>query len=92
MPGELFKLFGMIGMHGLDDVEANLNKVDKQVRKVQRRIDKFGRGVQDTGKKLTVAFTAPIVAASGAVAFLSGKTGEYADKLRLCGAADGAGG
>lgn len=78
---ELFKLFGLIGMQGVEVVEKDLKKIDKQSRKVQKEIERMGRKVSDTGKLLTKAFTAPLAAIAGTVGILAVKTGQYADKL-----------
>jgi hypothetical protein len=78
---ELFKLFGLIGMQGVEVVEKDLKKIDKQSRKLQKEIGRLGRKVSDVGKVLTKAFTAPLLAMAAGVGVLAVKTGEYADKL-----------
>jgi len=61
---ELFKLFGLIGMQGVEEVKNDLKKIDRQVRRTQKEIDRFGRGISDVGKMLTKAFTLPMIAAA----------------------------
>ncbi len=64
---ELFKLFGILGMQGVETVEKDLKKVDKQARKTQKEIDRLGRKVSATGKVLTKAFTLPLLVIGAAV-------------------------
>jgi len=71
MPGpgrELFKLFGLISMGGVEKTKKQLSEIDKQTRKAQKSIDRFGRKVADTGKALTKAFTLPLAVAGGVIA------------------------
>lgn len=63
---ELFKLFGLIGMQGVEKTEAQLKKIDRQTRKVQKEFERVGRRVSDVGKVLTKAFTLPLLAAGAA--------------------------
>jgi len=65
---ELFKLFGLISMGGVEKTKKQLNEIDKQARKAQKAVDRFGRRVADTGKALTKAFTLPLAVAGGVVA------------------------
>lgn len=67
MARPIFKLFGMIGMKGLEKIEADLEGLDKEVRKVQRNMARMGRNVQKVGKQLSVGLTVPLVAATGAL-------------------------
>lgn len=78
---ELFKLFGLIGMQGVETVEKDFKKIDKQVRKAQKEIDRFGKRVQGVGTFLTKALTAPIAAVSASIGALAIQTGKYADKI-----------
>jgi len=63
---ELFKLWGVIGMQGVERVEKDLKKIDKQARRAQKEMDRFGRRVSDVGKVLTKALTVPLLAAAAA--------------------------
>lgn len=63
---ELFKLWGLIGMQGVDTTTQKLKKVDKQARKTQKEIDRLGRRFSDVGKVLTKVFTIPLLAAAAA--------------------------
>jgi len=63
---ELFKLFGLIGMQGVEDVQKDLKKIDKQVRKTQKEVERLGKRFQETGKTLTKMFTLPLLAAAAA--------------------------
>lgn len=70
MPGagkELFKLWGLIGMQGVDTTAQGLKKIDKQARKTQKEIDRLGRRATDVGKVLTKAFTVPLLIVGAAV-------------------------
>jgi len=64
---ELFKLYGLIGMQGVEVVEKDLKKIDKQARRTQKEIDRLGRKVSDVGKVFTKAFTIPLAIAGGAL-------------------------
>lgn len=81
MAATAFSLIGMISLKGVEDVTKHLTKMDKQIRKVQREMGKFGKGLENTGKKLTQAFTAPILAVGAGFTLLAVKTGKYADQL-----------
>lgn len=63
----LFKLFGLLGLDGVKDVNKSLNQVEKNIRRAQYKVDRFGRSISNVGKSLTVAFTAPLIGASAAM-------------------------
>jgi len=63
---ELFKLWGVIGMQGVEATKSELLKIDRQSRKVQKEMDRMGRKVTDVGKVLTKALTVPLIAAAAA--------------------------
>ncbi len=81
MARPVFKLFGMIGMQGIEKVEKDLNGIDKSAKKLQRSLTRTGRNISKMGKNLSGKLTAPIVALAGGLTLLSQKTGEYADKI-----------
>lgn len=64
---ELFKLWGLLGMQGVDTTAQQLKKIDKQARKTQKEFDRLGRRVSDTGKVLTKALTLPLLVVGAAV-------------------------
>jgi TP901 family phage tail tape measure protein len=64
---ELFKLWGVIGMGGVEKTNQELKKIDRQARKVQREMDKMGRRAVATGKTLMKGITLPLAIATGAV-------------------------
>jgi TP901 family phage tail tape measure protein len=64
---ELFKLFGLIGMQGVERTQKQLKAIDKQVRKSQKEIDRLGRRASRVGKTLTKAFTVPLLIVGAAV-------------------------
>lgn len=63
---ELFKLWGVLGMQGVEKTQKQLRGIDKQARRAQKAIDRLGRSVSDTGKVLTKLFTVPLLAAAAA--------------------------
>lgn len=64
---ELFKLWGLIGMQGVERTQKELKAIDKQVRKSQKAMDRLGRKVSATGKVLTKAFTVPLLVVGAVV-------------------------
>lgn len=78
---KVFALFGVIGLEGAKGVFDQLNAIDKTAKKLSQELMKTGRQVETLGKKLTVGFTAPIVAAGTVVAVMTTKLGEMADQL-----------
>jgi len=64
---ELFKLWGVIGMAGVEKTNKELKKIDRQARKVQREMDKMGRRGVAVGKTLMKGFTLPLAIAGGAL-------------------------
>lgn len=63
---ELFKLWGLIGVQGVEQTNAKLKTIDKQARKTQKAIGRMGKRVADTGKVLTKALTLPLLAVAAA--------------------------
>ena len=64
---ELFKLFGLIGMQGVETTTKKLKGIDKQARKTQKELDRLGKRAQNVGKVLTKAFTLPLLIVGAAV-------------------------
>lgn len=64
---ELFKLWGLLGMQGVDTTAQQLKQIDRQVRKTQKEFDRLGRRVSNTGKVLTKALTVPLLVVGAAV-------------------------
>ena len=64
---ELFKLWGLLGMQGVEKTQKQLKQIDKQVRKSQKEIDRLGRRASAVGKTLTKAFTVPLLVIGAAV-------------------------
>jgi hypothetical protein len=81
MARPVFKLFGMIGMKGIEKVEKDLKGVDKTAKDLQKSLTRTGRNISKMGGSLSKKLTAPIVALAGGLTLLSQKTGEYADKI-----------
>lgn len=81
MARAVFKLFGMIGMKGLEKVDKDLKAVDKQAKQLARSLTKTGRNISKMGANLSGKLTAPIVALAGGLTLLAVKTGAYADKM-----------
>jgi len=59
---ELFKLWGLIGMQGVEKTNSQLKKIDKQTRKTQKEFDRLGRRAVKVGKVLVKALTLPLIA------------------------------
>lgn len=78
---EIFKLFGMIGMHGVDKTNAELNKVEKQARRVQREVNKMGRAFTKAGKTISKVFTLPLLAAGAATIKMIEKGGDLNETI-----------
>lgn len=81
MARPVFKLFGMIGMKGLENVKKDLKEVDSMAKKLEKSLVKTGRNITRMGKNLSGKLTAPILGIAGSLTVLSQKTGEYADKM-----------
>lgn len=81
MARAVFKLFGMIGMKGLEKVDRDLKAVDKQAKQLARSLTKTSRNISKMGASLSGKLTAPIVALAGGLTLLAKKTGDYADKM-----------
>lgn len=81
MGSQIFKLFGTIGVNGLEGVSKGLKSLDGQLKQADKALVKFGRQSVKIGTNLTKNITAPIVAAGAAIGFATLKTGQYADSL-----------
>ena len=71
---EIFRLFGSVGVEGVD-------KAEKEAESLVSKWEKAGKKMGDVGKSLSLKLTAPIVAATGAIFALATKTGDYADRI-----------
>lgn len=58
---EIFKLFGTIGINS-NGAEKDLDNITRKAQKVGDALGKIGSAMQNTGKKLTTAITAPVIA------------------------------
>ena len=57
---ELFKLWGVLGMQGVEKTQKQLKGIDKQARKTQKEFDRLGRRAVAVGKTFTKALTLPM--------------------------------
>lgn len=64
---ELFKLYGLIGMQGVEKTQKQLKGIDKQARKTEKEIHRLGVKAQNVGKIFLKAFTLPLAIAGAAV-------------------------
>jgi len=62
----VFRLFGMIGIRGLDNVREGLGSVDQRARRLQRTLTRTSRTLTRIGSNLTKNLTVPLIAAGGA--------------------------
>ena len=67
MAKELFSLFGVVSIKGVNNVVNGVNKVEKEIKKTQRQIANFGRQVGAIGQKMTTAFTIPMIGLGAAI-------------------------
>lgn len=67
MAKELFSLFGIVSIKGVNNVVNGVNKVEKEIKKTQRQIANFGRQVGAIGQKMTTAFTIPMLGLGAAI-------------------------
>jgi len=78
---KVFSLFGTIALDGMSGVTKQLTGLDKGLKDISKVMAKTGRDLEKLGVSFSKTFTAPIVAAGTAVGMLTGKVGEYADKM-----------
>lgn len=78
---KVFALFGTIALDGVDYINKQLSGLDKTLRDTSRSLAKTGKDIEKLGVFFSKNFTAPIVAATGALTLLAKNTGEYADRI-----------
>lgn len=81
MARKIFELHGVLSILGIEDAEKKLKAIDKEAIKVSKSIKKFGDDLSSVGKQFSLAFTAPIVAATAAIGAMVTKAADYADEL-----------
>lgn len=81
MARKIFELHGVLSILGIEDAEKKLKAIDKEAIKVSKSINRFVDDISSVGKQFSLAFTAPIVAATAAIAAVVTKTADYADEL-----------
>lgn len=81
MARKVFALFGVIGLEGAKGVFDKLEAIDKKAKQLSKELMVTGKQLETLGKKFTVSLTAPIVAAGTAIAVMTTRIGEMADRL-----------